>query len=48
MVETEYKIVFSGEIAPGQDIEVVKNSIAALFKIPVAKCESMLLVDLTL
>lgn len=39
--ESCYRIVFSGEIAPGQDIETVKSKVAALYKIPVERCERM-------
>ncbi|GAK59985.1 hypothetical protein U27_06972 [Candidatus Vecturithrix granuli] len=35
----QYTVMFSGEIQPGQQIETVKNNIAALFKLPVEKCE---------
>lgn len=39
MREEQYAVMFSGEIQSGQDIETVKNNIAALFKLPVEKCE---------
>lgn len=39
--EQRYKVVFSGEIAPGQDIEQVKLKVAALYKVPVEKCANM-------
>jgi uncharacterized protein YbjQ (UPF0145 family) len=39
--EQRYKVVFSGEIAPGQDIEQVKLKVAALYKVPVEKCAGM-------
>ncbi len=39
--EPRYKVVFSGEIAPGQNIEQVKSKVAALYKVPVEKCEGM-------
>ncbi len=37
----QYKVVFSGEIAAGQNIETVKTQVAALYKVPVERCESM-------
>jgi len=36
-----YKVTFSGQIAPGQQIETVKTNIAALYKVPVERCASM-------
>jgi uncharacterized protein YbjQ (UPF0145 family) len=36
-----YKVVFSGEIAPGQNLQQVKTKIAALYKVPVAQCERL-------
>jgi uncharacterized protein YbjQ (UPF0145 family) len=36
-----YKVVFSGEIAPGQDLQQVKTKVAALYKVPVAQCERL-------
>jgi hypothetical protein len=41
MCEEQYAVIFSGKIQPGQNIETVKNNIAALFKLPVAKCEHL-------
>lgn len=38
---SRYKVVFSGEIVPGQNIETVKTNVAALYKVPVEQCESM-------
>ncbi len=37
----KYKVIFSGKIAPGQDINMVKSKVASLYKIPVKKCEPM-------
>ncbi len=39
--ETRYKVVFSGELAPEQDLERVKAKVAALYKVPVEKCDYM-------
>ena len=39
--ELRYRVVFSGEIVPGQDIEQVKLKVAALYKVPIEKCASM-------
>lgn len=39
--EPRYKVVFSGEIAPGQDIDAVKAKVAALYKVSVEQCEYM-------
>jgi uncharacterized protein YbjQ (UPF0145 family) len=39
--ETRYKVVFSGEIIAGQELETVKKRVAALYKVPVERCESM-------
>lgn len=35
---SRYKVVFSGEIAPGQELDAVKANVAALYKTPVEKC----------
>ena len=40
-VETRYKVVFSGEVEAAHDVETVKTNIAALYKVPVERCESM-------
>ncbi len=39
--DTQYKVVFSGEIAEGQDVESVKADVAALYKVSVEKCEEL-------
>ncbi len=39
--ETRYKLVFSGEIAEGQDLDAVKTKIAALYKVSLERCDSM-------
>jgi uncharacterized protein YbjQ (UPF0145 family) len=39
--EPLYKVVCTGEIAPGQDLERVKMKVAALYKVPVERCEGM-------
>jgi uncharacterized protein YbjQ (UPF0145 family) len=39
--EPRYKVIFAGEIAPGQNIEHVKLKVAALYKVPVERCEGM-------
>ncbi|MBD3305145.1 heavy metal-binding domain-containing protein [candidate division KSB3 bacterium] len=36
-----YRVVFAGEIAPGQDLETVKANVAALYKMPVERCERL-------
>ena len=43
VLETEprYKVVFSGEVAEGQDLDAVKSRIAALYKVPLERCDSM-------
>lgn len=41
MDQTKYKITFAGEVVPGQNIEQVRQKIAALFKISLAKCGQM-------
>ena len=41
MSSTEYKIVFSGEIIPGQNIEEVKKRIAAFCKVSVSRCSHL-------
>lgn len=44
VAETEarcYKVIFSGQLAEGQDIHTVKANIAALYKVPLERCESM-------
>ncbi len=40
-MDTVFKVVFRGEIAPGQDVDQVKRNIAALYKVQVAQCEKM-------
>jgi len=37
----KYSIVFSGEILPGQDVETVKEKVAALYKVPVDRCNNL-------
>ena len=39
--ERRYKVVFSGEIAAGQDLQRVKNQVAKLYKVPVERCEHL-------
>ena len=39
--ETRYKVLFSGEVEAGHDVETVKANIAALYKVPAERCESM-------
>jgi hypothetical protein len=41
VVEKRYHVVFSGEIAPEQQIENVKKRVAALYKVPVSQCEQL-------
>lgn len=36
-----YRVTFSGKIAPGQQLETVKALVAALYKVPMERCESM-------
>lgn len=36
-----YKVIFSGEIAAGQNLETVKTKVAAIYKVPVERCEHM-------
>lgn len=35
---SRYNVVFSGEIAPGRELDAVKANVAALYKTPVEKC----------
>ena len=39
--EPRFKVVFSGEITPGQDLNTVKANIADLYKVSVERCEYM-------
>lgn len=39
--ELRYKVVFSGELATGQDLQKVKTRVAALYKVPVERCEHL-------
>ncbi len=41
LAQASYKVVFSGQVAPGVDVNSVKAKIAALYKVPVERCESM-------
>lgn len=41
MSDTTYSVICSGEIAPGQDVETVKQRIAIFFKISVNQCNSL-------
>ena len=38
---SRYKVVFSGEIAPGRELDAVKANVAALYKTPVEKCDHL-------
>ena len=38
---SRFHVVFSGEIAAGQTLAAVKAKIAALYKVPVERCDSM-------
>lgn len=40
-MDTVFKVVFRGEVVPGQDVNRVKRNIAALYKVQVAQCEKM-------
>jgi hypothetical protein len=33
MAEQRYRLVFAGEVAPGQDVEAVKDNLAARLKL---------------
>ncbi|MDY0095408.1 MAG: YbjQ family protein [Candidatus Vecturithrix sp.] len=39
--EPRYKVVFSGELAAGQDLQKVKTRVAALYKVPVERCDHL-------
>lgn len=39
--DVRYQVVFTGEIASGQQLEEVKTRVAALYKLPVARCERL-------
>jgi uncharacterized protein YbjQ (UPF0145 family) len=39
--ESRYKVVFSGELAEGQERDAVKARIAALYNVSIERCESM-------
>ncbi len=39
--ETRYNLMFTGEIAAGQDLSIVKANVAQLYKVPVEKCEHL-------
>ena len=36
-----YKVIFSGQIAPGQQLDAVKSNVAALYKVSVERCEHL-------
>lgn len=36
-MDSQYKVIFHGELSPGKNIDDVKQSLAALYKIPVTK-----------
>ncbi len=39
--EPRYKVVFSGELAAGQDLQKVKTRVAALYKVPAERCDHL-------
>lgn len=39
--EPRYKVIFAGELATGQDLQRVKTRVAALYKVPVERCEHL-------
>ena len=39
--ESRYKVVFSGELAEGQELDAVKAKIAALYRVSLERCDSM-------